>query len=89
MTDPQAIKAAVEAAKGIDVGQLLSWITTAAVTGYLTWQKVRERRITKRLRIAANPERCRDHELRLRGIEKDIGEIKGDIKAIKVKIELE
>lgn len=73
---------------GLNLEQILPIIFTTIVAVFVGYKEWRDRHKRAALGLADNPTSCKDHEDRLRRIETDMGEIKGDIKLIKVKINL-
>ncbi len=69
--------------------EIANALATLVLMGLVVWAKVREKRLTKSYDLDDNPDRCKDHEDRLRSIEKTLGDIKGDIKVIRSKVGLE
>lgn len=52
----------------------------------LVWRiydSIKERRLTRQYGLDDNPGRCRDHDLAIVGLQKDIESIKEDIREIK------
>jgi hypothetical protein len=73
---------------GIPAKDIITYGVPAAITTFLAYKEWKERSRRKRFELDPNPERCNEHKERLKSLEGDVSEIKGDIKAIKVKIGL-
>jgi len=74
----------------------INFLVMFILAAFIAWSKWQEYKTKKRDRqmrlennIPENPTSCKDHEERLRAIEKELGIIAGDIKAIKVKLGME
>ncbi len=65
-------------------------VGAGAVAGIaLAWRiydGLKERKLSKEYGIKNNPDRCREHDLAIVGIQKDIESLKEDISEIKMKI---
>jgi hypothetical protein len=73
---------------GLPIKDIAAAVISVGVGIYVGVGKWKESRARKRAGVAKNPTSCKDHESRLRVIESMIGDIRGDIKAIKVQIGL-
>ena len=51
--------------------------------GWRIYDGIKEKRLTKQYGIRDNPERCREHDLAIVGLQKDIEAIKDDIREIR------
>ena len=65
------------------MAQILAILTLA---GWTVYKEIRERSKAHKYDLAENPERCHDHEMRLRGIESACGEMKTDLAVISTKM---
>ena len=50
--------------------EIANALATLVLVAILAWAKVRERKLSRERGLLENPERCADHEDRLRAIEK-------------------
>jgi len=66
--------------------QILQGAFIAAISAWLYYKDHKERKERRILGLEENPKSCKDHEDRLRAIERDIGDIKGSVRAIRVKL---
>jgi hypothetical protein len=69
------------------IQNLATILSIVIIAGYLAWKEIREYQKRKNYSLAANPDRCQDHELRLRSIEKDCGEIKTNVAVLVTKVD--
>ena len=53
----------------IDLFAVINALATLIVAGFVAWSRYKEKKITAEAELADNPERCKDHETRLRAIE--------------------
>ncbi len=75
--------------------QILQGVFIAAISAWLYYQKQKEKRETKALGLADNPTRCQLHKeavdevkRKLENIERDIGDIRGSLRVVRVKLNL-
>jgi hypothetical protein len=68
------------------IQNLATILSIIIIAGYLAWKEIREYQKRKNYSLAANPDRCQDHELRLREIERSCGQIKTDVAVIVEKV---
>jgi hypothetical protein len=66
-----------EVATGLAAGLALGW---------RVYDKAKEKRIMKQYGLEENPTRCREHDLAIVGLQKDIESIKEDVREIKVQL---
>lgn len=69
------------------IGTVAALVLLGGWTGIKEYREYRARKreaqITAELGLSSNPERCQDHENRLREVERSCGEIKTDIAVIR------
>jgi len=69
------------------IGTVAALILLGGWTGIKEYREYRARkheaRMTEELGLSANPERCQDHESRLREVERSCGEIKTDVAVVR------
>ncbi len=63
--------------------EIASGVAAGAALGWRVYDKAKEKRILKLYGLGDNPERCREHDLAIVGLQKDIESIKGDIQEVK------
>ena len=49
--------------------EIANALITLILVAFIAWAKYREKKLSADAELAANPERCKDHETRLRSIE--------------------
>jgi hypothetical protein len=70
----------------LSVKEIVTASVIVLIIGFNAWEKYHEYRKRKTYSLAANPDRCQDHELRLREIERSCGQIKTDVAVIVEKV---
>lgn len=65
------------------IAQILAILTLA---GWTVYKEIRERSKTRRYDLAENPDRCHDHEMRLRSIESNCAEIKTEMAVVSTRM---
>lgn len=55
--------------------------------GWNVWRDRREKRLSKEHNLTDNPERCADHETRLRAQEKELADIKVNLARVETKVD--
>lgn len=68
--------------------EIVNALAVLILSVVLAWGKVREKRLSREMNLEDNPKRCDRHEKTLDELNHRIGNIEGDVKAIKVKIGL-
>ncbi len=63
--------------------EIASGLAAGAALGWRAYDKMKEKRILKRYGLDENPERCREHDLAIVGLQKDIESIKEDVREVK------
>jgi hypothetical protein len=71
----------------LSMKEIITASVIVLIIGFNAWEKYHEYRKRKTYSLAANPDRCQDHELRLRSIEKDCGEIKTNVAVLVTKVD--
>lgn len=56
----------------INVVEIANALAVIILAAFIAWTKYKERKLSKDNDLLANPERCKDHETRLRRIEEII-----------------
>jgi hypothetical protein len=70
----------------LSVKEIVTASVIVLIIGFNAWEKYHEYRKRKTYGLAANPDRCQDHELRLREMERSCGQIKTDVAVIVEKV---
>jgi hypothetical protein len=70
----------------LSMKEIITASVIVLIIGFNAWEKYHEYRKRKTYSLAANPDRCQDHELRLREIERSCGQIKTDVAVIVEKV---
>lgn len=71
----------------MDIGLIAQVCAILIIAGWIVYKELRERHKVKEYELLENPERCRDHEQRLRCIEKDCSTINTTLAVMAVKLE--
>ena len=67
-------------------GEVAAGAVAGIALGWRIYDGVKEKMLTKRYELGENPERCREHDLAIVGLQKDIESIKEDINEIRKKL---
>jgi hypothetical protein len=74
--------------KIVQAGAIVILGIWAGYKEFIEWRVKKAIKLTAGIDIGPNPERCADHEKRLRQMESDIGQIRTDIAVIKSHIKI-
>jgi hypothetical protein len=75
-----------------EIGKITAIVILGLWAGYkefIEWRVKKTIKAVSGVNLGPNPERCGDHERRLRKIEETLGDIKTDIAVIKSKLEID
>lgn len=67
--------------------EIANAFATLVLVAILAWAKVKEKRLSRERGLMENPDRCADHEDRLRAIEKVVIQLDGKVGRIERDIE--
>ena len=77
----------------VNLIEILNALVTLMLASFIAWAKYKDKKLSAEAELADNPERCKDHETRLRVIEGIVtrldertADIEGDIDEIKKKL---
>lgn len=68
------------------IGEVVTGVAAGTALGWRLYDGWKEKRLTKEYELKDNPDRCREHDIKIAEIQTEITNIKDDIREIKAKI---
>jgi hypothetical protein len=63
-----------------ELSQIIYGLAILVISIFLAWQRIREIKITKKIGLSPNPERCAIHETKIGQLQQEVNELRSENK---------